>query len=79
MSFEQAVLVYRDEFLFERGFGRIKGRSLSLAPMYLADEGRATALIRWLTVGLRVLTLLDGVVPTVPMKAQTVERLKNNA
>jgi hypothetical protein len=30
-------------------------------------------------VGLRVLTLLDGVVPTVPMKAQTVERLKNNA
>ncbi|MBK9231247.1 MAG: IS1634 family transposase [Anaerolineae bacterium] len=79
LSFEQAVLVYRDEFLFERGFGRIKGRSLSLAPMYLADEGRATALIRWLTVGLRVLTLLDGVVPTVPMKAQTVERLKNNA
>lgn len=62
LSFEQAVLVYRDEFLVERGFGRLKGRSLSLTPMYLADEGRATALIRWLMVGLRVLTLLEGVV-----------------
>jgi len=58
----QAVLAYRDEYLVERGFGRLKGRSLSLAPMYLADDDRATGLIRWLTVGLRVLTLLEGVV-----------------
>ena len=28
--------------------------------MYLADDERATGLIRWLTVGLRVLTLLEG-------------------
>lgn len=57
LTLEQAVLAYRDEYLVERGFGRLKGRSLSLTPMYLADDDRATGLIRWLTVGLRVLTL----------------------
>ena len=51
-----------NEYLVERGFGRLKGRSLSLTPMYLADDARATGLIRWLTVGLRVLTVLEGVV-----------------
>jgi len=56
------VLAYRDGYLIERGFGRLKGRSLSLTPMYLADDDRATGLIRWLTVGLRILTLLAGVV-----------------
>ena len=62
LTLAQAVLAYRDEYLVERGFGRLKGRSLSLTPMYLADDDRATGLIRWLTVGLRVLTLLEGVV-----------------
>ena len=62
LTLEQAVLAYRNEYLVERGFGRLKGRSLSLTPMYLADDDRATGLIRWLTVGLRVLTLLEGVV-----------------
>jgi transposase len=62
LTLEQAVLTYRNEYLVERGFGRLKGRSLSLTPMYLADDDRATGLIRWLTVGLRVLTLLEGVV-----------------
>ena len=62
LTLAQAVLAYRDEYLVEPGFGRLKGRSLSLTPMYLADDDRATGLIRWLTVGLRVLTLLEGVV-----------------
>lgn len=62
LTLAQAVLAYRHEYLVERGFGRLKGRSLSLTPMYLADDKRATGLIRWLTVGLRVLTLLEGVV-----------------
>lgn len=56
------MLAYRDEYLVERGFGRFKGYSLSLTPMYLADDARATGLIRLLSVGLRVLTLLEGVV-----------------
>ena len=45
LTLEQAVLAYRDKYLVERGFGRLKGRSLSLTPMYLADDNRATGLI----------------------------------
>jgi transposase len=59
LSLEQAVLAYREEYLVERGFGRLKGKPLSLTPMYLQDDRRATGLIRLLTIGLRVLTLLE--------------------
>jgi len=59
LSLAQAVLVYREAYLVERGFGRLKGKPLSLVPMYLQDNDRATGLIRLLSVGLRVLTLLE--------------------
>ena len=62
LTLAQAVLAYRNEYLIERNFGRLKGRTLSLTPMYLANDNRATGLMRWLTVGLRILTLLEGVV-----------------
>jgi transposase len=55
----QAVLAYREEYLVERGFGRLKGRMLSLSPVYLQEDHRVTGLIRLLTLGLRVLTLLE--------------------
>jgi transposase len=60
LSLEQAVLAYREEYLVERNFGRLKGKPLSLTPMYLQDDRRATGLIRLLSIGLRVLTLLEG-------------------
>jgi len=59
LSLEQAVLAYREEYLVERGFGRLKGKPLSVTPTYLQDDRRATGLIRLLTIGLRVLTLLE--------------------
>jgi transposase len=58
----KAVLAYRNEYLVERGFARLKGRTLSLTPMYLKDDQRVTGLIRLLAIGLRVLTLLEFVV-----------------
>ena len=61
-SVEQAVLAYREEYQVERSLGRLKGKPLSLTPMYLHDDQRATGLIRLLSLGLRVLTLLEGVV-----------------
>ena len=62
LSFEQAVLAYRQEYLVERSFGRLKGRPLSLTPMYVHRDEHATGLIRLLSIGLRVLTLLEYVV-----------------
>jgi transposase len=59
LSLEQAVLAYREEFLIERGFGRIKGKQLSLTPMYLQSDKRATGLIHLLSICLRVLVLLE--------------------
>jgi transposase len=59
LPLEQAVLAYREEYLVERGFGRLKGKPLSLSPMYVQSDQRATGLVRLLSVGLRVLTLLE--------------------
>jgi transposase len=59
VSLTQAVLAYREEYLVERSLGRLKGQPLSLRPMYLAREDHATGLVRLLSLGLRVLTLLE--------------------
>jgi transposase len=61
LSLEQAVLAYRSEYLVERGFGRLKGRPLSLTPMYVQRDDYATGLIRLLSIALRVLTLMEFV------------------
>ncbi len=61
LTLEQAVLAYREEYLVEHCFGRLKGKSLSLTPMYLQDDQRATGLTRQLSIGLRVLTFLEHV------------------
>src|SRR5947209_7487363 len=57
LSLEQAVLAYREEYLVERGFGRLKGKPLSLTPMYLQIEQRAIGLVRFLSNGFRFLSL----------------------
>jgi transposase len=62
LPLERAVLAYRDEYLVERSLGRLKGRPLSLSPLYLTRDDHATGLIRLLSLALRVLTLLEGVV-----------------
>ncbi len=58
----QAVLAYRSQYLVETDFGRLKGHPLSVTPLYLERDDHATGLIRLLSVGLRVLTLLEFVV-----------------
>jgi transposase len=59
LSLQEAVLAYRSEYLVERAMGRLKGRPWSLTPMSLEREDHATGLIRLLSLGLRVLTLLE--------------------
>jgi transposase len=58
----RARLAYRSQYLVESDMGRLKGRPLSLTPMYLERDDHVTGLIRLLSVGLRVLTLVEFVV-----------------
>ncbi len=62
LTLEQAVEAYRDEYLVERNFGRLKGRPLSLSPLYGQRDDHRIGLVRLLTIALRVMTLLEGVV-----------------
>lgn len=59
LSATQAVLAYRQEDLIEHAFGRLKGRPLSLTPLYLDRDDHVTGLIRLLTIALRVLTTVE--------------------
>lgn len=59
LSLTEAVYAYRNEFLIEQGFGRYKGKALGLRPLYLASDQRVKGLIRLLSLGLRILCLLE--------------------
>jgi transposase len=62
LSLNQALLAYRGQYGLEHDFHRLKDKPLSLTPMYLRSDERVKGLIRLLTIGLRVLTLLEFVV-----------------
>ena len=59
LSPQKAVVAYREQFTEERAFGRLKGKPLSLSPMYLEKDDHATGLVRLLSLGLRILSLLE--------------------
>jgi transposase len=59
LSLEQAVLAYRAEYLVEQAIGRLKGKALSVTPLYLETDTRIVGLVRVLMIALRVLTLLE--------------------
>lgn len=58
----EAVVAYRDSYLIERSFARLKNAPLSLTPIYLQKDDHIKGLIRLLSIGLRVMTLLEWVV-----------------
>lgn len=62
LSLEHAVEAYRDDYLVERNFSRLKGHPLSLAPLYVQRDDHRVGLVRLLTLALRVLSVLEGVV-----------------
>jgi transposase len=58
----QAVLAYREPHLIEGSFARLKGRPLSLSPLFLQRPDHVTGLIRLLSIAVRLLTLVQYVV-----------------
>lgn len=53
------VDAYRHQVIQERGFARLKTRTLRIRPVYLADERRIAGLTWLLCLALRVLTLTE--------------------
>jgi transposase len=62
LTLEQAVLTYRDEWLIERGFHRLKGVPLSLSPLFVKRDDQVVGLTNLLSLAVRFLTLIEFVV-----------------
>jgi len=61
LTLEQAVLTYRDEWLIERGFHRLKGVPLSLSPLFVKRDDQVVGLTNLLSLAVRFLTLIEFV------------------
>jgi len=59
LELSEIVLAYREQYRIEDGISRLKGRPLGLSPMFLQNESRMIGLINFLTIALRVLTLIE--------------------
>jgi transposase len=59
VGLEQVVWAYRGQYRIEEGFSRLKGKALSLSPMYLQQENRMVGLVLLLSVVLRLLSLVE--------------------
>ncbi len=62
LNLEQAVLTYRDEWLVEHGFHRLKGVPLSLNPLFVKNDDQVVGLTNLLSIAVRMLTLIEFVV-----------------
>ena len=59
LSLTDAVLTYRNQYLVEQPFGRLKGRHLSITPLFVQRDDHALGLIRLLTLALRLMILSE--------------------
>ena len=59
LSLAEAVLAYREEYIVENIFRRLKGRRLSLTPRYLHRDDHALGLVRLLTLAARLLAVAE--------------------
>jgi transposase len=62
LTLEQAVLTYRDEWIIEHGFHRLKGAPLSLSPLFVKNDDQVAGLTNLLSIAVRMLTLIEFVV-----------------
>lgn len=62
LNLKQAVLTYRDEWIIEHGFHRLKGTPLSLDPLFVKNDDQVVGLTNLLSLAVRMLTLIEFVV-----------------
>ena len=61
-SLATLIKIYRNQYIIEKGNARLKGKPLSLKPIYLQREDHMVGLVRLLSIALCGLTLLEFVV-----------------
>lgn len=59
LSIESVVLAYRDQYIIEHAFHRLKGKCLSLTPIHIQKDNRIDGLVKLLTIPLRILVVID--------------------
>jgi transposase len=59
LTLAAAVLAYRGQYGIEHNFARLKGKTLQLTPLYLQWPRRVVGLVHLLSIGLRLLSLLE--------------------
>jgi len=59
LSLTGSVLAYRDQYIAETVFRRLKGKFLSITPIYVQQDAHARGLFHLLSLGSRVLALGD--------------------
>jgi len=62
LSLPQGLLTYRDEWIAERSFHRLKGVPLSLSPFFVQRDDQVQGLVHLLSLAVRLLTLIEFVV-----------------
>jgi len=62
LSLREAVLLYREEWQIERDFHRFKDAPLSVSPLFVKRDDQIIGLIHLLSIGVRLLTLIEFVV-----------------
>lgn len=62
LSFTDAMLTYRHQYLIENDFALLKGAPLSIAPLYVKRDDQIVGLTHLLILAVRVLTLIEFVV-----------------
>jgi transposase len=62
LNLKQALLTYRDEWIIEHGFHRLKGAPLSLDPLFVKKDDQVVGLTNLLSLAVRMLTLIEFVV-----------------
>jgi transposase len=59
LSFSQALLNYRQEWTLERCFRVLKKSHLGISPLYLRKQERLKGITRLLSIGVRLITILE--------------------
>jgi transposase len=75
LSLAQTVWAYRDQYMAENVFRRLKGKILSITPLYIQRDDHAKGLFHLLTIASRVLALGDYLAKSA--LAQNKEELTN--